>query len=325
MNRWFPLGLVVLLAIGGAWLFLKDTKETEVQPIETRIVIDGADKEIEIPAKPQRVVIISAAGIGMYLAVGGEMTLVGHIESGSFSPEELEKLAKSENVGKATGANLEKILSLKPDLVIGVEVPFQRQLEDPLKEAGIPLWLLKANNIEDNMSILKIFGELTGGVDQADKEILKIKNAISDAAARKGDKEIRVLPIFGTPESFMIAMPTSMGGDILRLAGLVNIADNLKGITTGAATMNYVPFSLEFVIQENPDQIMFITHGDPEEMKKSLQENMATNAAWLSISAVKEGRVFVVPMELYALNPGIQSSKAITDLSKLLQGQDATQ
>ena len=77
----------------------------------------------------------------MYLAVSEGETMVGRIESNSFTKEESEKLVKLESVGKANGPNLEKILALKPDLVIGVEMPFQRQLEEPLKNEGIPLWL----------------------------------------------------------------------------------------------------------------------------------------------------------------------------------------
>ena len=140
MNRWIPISLVILLILGGAWLYMKSDQNVDSVNSETRIVTDGTGKELIIPTKPKRVIILSAAGTGMYLAVSDGETMVGRIESNSFTKEESEKLAKLESIGKANSPNLEKILALKPDLVIGVEMPFQRQLEEDL------LLLLPKNN-----------------------------------------------------------------------------------------------------------------------------------------------------------------------------------
>ena len=319
MNRWIPIGLIILLILGGTLVFMKnDQKEDLSQKVETRIVTDGNGKDLIIPSKPKRVIILSAAGTGMYLAVSEGETMVGRIESNSFTKEESEKLVKLESVGKANGPNLEKILALKPDLVIGVEMPFQRQLEEPLKNAGIPLWLLKSTTIEENIKVIEIFGELTGKSTKAKSEVEKIQQAMTDAMKRKSINNIRVLPSLGTPESFLVALPASLPGDILGIAGGDNIGKNLTPIQTTGATMNYVPFSLEFALQENPDLILFITHGNPEAVKKSLTETLASNPAWLAIPAVRENRMEVLPFELFAINPGIRSSEAIDYLSKLL-------
>ena len=318
MNRGLSISLVILLALGGTWLYTKSDQEVLPTKLESRMVIDGRGKELEIPAQPKRVIVISAAGTGMYLAVSGGESMVGRIESNAFTEEENIKLNKLESVGKANGPNLEKILALKPDLVIGVEMLFQRQLEEPLKNAGIPLWLLKSGSIEENIEVIKIFGELTGKSEKAKIEIEKIHQAVADAMKRKDTKNVRVLPVFGTPESFLVALPASLPGDILGIAGGDNIGKNLTPTQTTGATMNYVPFSLEFALQENPDLILFITHGNPEAVKKSLTETLASNPAWLAIPAVRENRMEVLPFELFAINPGIRSSEAIDYLSKLL-------
>jgi len=327
MSRWITIALVVLLAIGGGWLFLKeDQAQQGPGALETRIVIGGDGKELTIPAHPKRVIVISSSGLDMYLAVGGEETLVGattQAEMTTLTKEQLEFVKTKENVGVASGVNLEKVIALKPDLVIGTEIPFQRQLETPLKQAGIPLFLISTSSIDDNIKTVRLFGELTGKAELAQKEVKEVEDAIAEAKKRKGDRPaVKVLPVFGTPESFMVALPSSFPGNILDLAGGDNIGKALKPAGTGMGGMTYAPFSLEYAIEMKPEYILFISHGDPELVKKHLAENFATNEAWRSLPAVRENRIEVLPYELFAINPGAKSDQAITFLSKLLYPEE---
>ena len=98
MNRGLSISLVILLALGGTWLYTKSDQEVLPTKLESRMVIDGRGKELEIPAQPKRVIVISAAGTGMYLAVSGGESMVGRIESNAFTEEENIKLNKLESV-----------------------------------------------------------------------------------------------------------------------------------------------------------------------------------------------------------------------------------
>ena len=128
---------------------------------------------------------------------------------------------------------------------------------------------------------------------------------------------MRTLLIFGTPESFVIALPNSFPGDLLRLAGGVNVGDGLAPSGAGMAGSSYAPFSLEFALQAKPDQVFFITHGDPELMIRKFKETLSQNSAWSTIPAIRENRLAVLPFEL-AINPGSRTDEALLHIGKLL-------
>lgn len=319
MNRFITIGIVLLLVLGGGWLYVKGGSSAEkTQTIESRTVVGGDGKEIKIPAHPKRVVVISASHLDLYLAAGGESTIVGRVDSPTIPKEQLEKLKNAENVGPASGISLEKIIQLKPDLVIGTEVTFQRQLEVPLSQAGIPLLLIKTQSVEDNLQAIRLFGDLTGHQEFADKKIKSIQDVSAEIEKRKGGKPSpKVLIIFGTPESFVVALPNSFPGDLLRLAGGDNVAKDLKPVGSGMAASSYAPFSLEFAIESKPDRIFFITHGDPEIMIQKFKEMLKTNSAWSSIPAIQEERLDIFPFEM-AINPGARTDESLRYLGNIL-------
>ena len=123
--------------------------------------------------------------------------------------------------------------------------------------------------------------------------------------------------IFGTPESFAIALPNSFPGDLLRLSGGVNVAEGLTASGGGMAGSSYAPFSLEFALKAKPDHVFFITHGDPDGMIKKFKETLAANSAWSTIPAIRENRLTVLPFEL-AINPGSRTDEAIRHLGNVL-------
>lgn len=321
MNRFIPIILVVLLVVGGGWLFLKSetsSSNPQDQVAESRVVVGGDGKEITIPSRPKRVVIISTSHLDLYLAAGGENTVVGRVDSPMIPKEQLDKIKNAENVGSASLVSLEKVMELKPDLVIGSEVAFQRQLEGPLKQAGIPLLLIKTQSVEDNIQAIRLFGDLTGHKEFADQKIQAIHNVSAEIQKRKGDQKApRVLIVFGTPESFVFALPNSFPGNLLTLAGGENIAKDLAPIGSGMAGSSYAPFSLEFAIDSKPDRILFITHGDPEIMIHRFKEMLKENAAWASIPAIQEERLDIFPFEM-AINPGAQTGKSLRYLGNIL-------
>lgn len=326
MKRLVSILIIGILIIGGGWLFLKDSSsDRSVSSQETRMVVGGDGKEIQIPSRPQRVVVISSSGLDLYVAAGGLPTLAGVISQYNpnyFQPEQLAEISKIERVGPASGVSLEKIIALKPDLVIGAEIAFQRQLEVPLKQAGIPLLLIRTQSVEDNIQGIRLFGELAGTSDLAEKKITEIQETIQQIQVKKGNRSTpRVLAIFGTPESFVMALPTSFPGNLLELAGAENVAAGLTPMGSGMGGSSYAPFSLEFVLESKPDRIFFITHDDPEEMKKKFTETIAENPAWSSVPALQNGKLAIFPFEM-AINPGSQTNRALWHLSDILYSEE---
>ena len=191
-----------------------------------RQVTDSTGETMEIPEHPQRVVFLNASNMDMYVAAGGASQVVGRPTSQSLSPELAKAVADVPEIGIIHSPNIEKILSLKPDLVIGVNVPFHNQLRETMKQNHIPLYINSLDNYEDTLKTMKFFGELTGNTAKAQEETDRIVKQCRDAVAMtEGKTGPRTLILFSNPDSNSMASSETFSGDLLQRLHGVNIAE----------------------------------------------------------------------------------------------------
>lgn len=81
----------------------------------------------------------------------------------------------------------------------------------------------------------------------------------------------------------------------------------------------YAQINAEKVIEADPDLILLMTHSNPDDVKAGFMSEMKQNAAWHDVSAVKNGRVEILPSDLFGTNPGADVIKAIDELEKRLK------
>ena len=213
--------------------------------------------------------------------------------------------------------NLEKIMSLKPDLVVGTNVPFHVMLRKPLEMAGVPLYLNMINSYEDVLKSIDDFGRFAGREKEAAAKRAQIEKEYAaltqDVQKGRGPK---VLIIFGSPDSFNMSTKKSFGGDLAERLGAVNIADKAENVKDSS----YIPLSMEFVAKENPDIVMLITMGGSKEILEKLRANMRDNAIWHDVNAVKNNRVYQLPPSLFAVNPGTHTIDAMKIMKEYMYG-----
>lgn len=147
------LGIVIVAAV--AWLMTAGADRTEATA--TRQVVDATGTSVEIPLHPRRVVFLNVSNLDLYDAAGGRDTVVGKPTSDSMSPELAAAMADIPAVGIIHRPNMETILSLHPDLVVGINVPFHNQIRQTLAQNGIPLYINSLDSLEDSLKTLKIF------------------------------------------------------------------------------------------------------------------------------------------------------------------------
>ena len=143
---------VIVICLVGAigWMALRNNGAAEAA---TREVTDSTGAKITIPVHPKRVVFLNASNLDMYYAAGG--TAVGKPTSTSITPDLQEKTKDVPEVGIIHNPNMETILSLRPDLVIGVNVPFHTGIRETLANAGIPLYINNLNTYDDVLNTVR--------------------------------------------------------------------------------------------------------------------------------------------------------------------------
>ena len=78
--------------------------------------------------------------------------------------------------------------------------------------------------------------------------------------------------------------------------------------------------SLEVILDQDPDFIFAILQGaDPADARRTLEDTLLSNPAWQSLTAVREGRFFVLDDQLYNLKPNARWGDAYEQLADLLR------
>ena len=268
------------------------------------------------PAEPKRIVFLNASNLEIFASIGGKA--VGRPTSTSYPNDIKESIKDIPEVGMIHAPNLEKIMSLKPDLVVGTNVPFHVMLRKPLEMAGVPLYLNMINSYEDVLKSIDDFGCFAGRDKEAAVKRAQIEKEYAaltqDVQKGRGPK---VLIIFGSPDSFNMSTKKSFGGDLAERLGAVNIADKAENVKDSS----YIPLSMEFVAKENPDIVMLITMGGSKEILEKLRANMRDNAIWHDVNAVKNNRVYQLPPSLFTVNPGTHTIDAMKIMKEYMYGE----
>ena len=167
--------------------------------------------------------------------------------------------------------------------------------------------------LQDNCNILKLFGEILDKQKLASAKIKSLEQRLDNEKTRRnGKKAKKVLMIWGTPNSIMLVTPNSRHGELLRLAGGQNI------VPPANKDHGYIPISLEYIMEQQPDMIIFNNHGDTQKIEVKLQQELMSNPAWNGLKAVRERQVHLLPEEIFPINPGLRSIDAIVYLGHLL-------
>lgn len=319
VKKYIGIALIVLAALGGLFWW-RGASVGENATAAVRTVQDDTGRTVSIPMQPQRVVILNASHLDLYCAAGGAAKVVGKPTSKALSDEVKGVTAGAQEVGVIHSPNVEAILALQPDLVIGINVPFHSALIPVLEKANIPMVIQSLNTYEEVLTTLKFYGELTGDAPQAAKAIGAVEKKYGQAAILRGDeKGPRTLIVWGTANSFSMATSASFAGDLLKRAGGENIADyaDQEKIENG-----FVPLGMEYIAKADPKVIFLITHSAGE--GTDIARQFTDDPVWKDIKAVREKRVYALPSALFAVNPGTRISEALEVLTSDLYAGGAT-
>ncbi|WP_308860274.1 ABC transporter substrate-binding protein [Paenibacillus radicibacter] len=272
-------------------------------------VKDFANRELVFDKAPQTFATLSSGDMEIIHKLGGK--IVGRPTSKAPLPS--EELKAATEIGTAHQVSIEKIVSIKPDVLIasaGIEKDRKN-----IEAQGIKIFVAGANSIQDIQKSIDVYGTLLNKSDQAKALNKQISDKVSSYDKAAG-KKVRALLVYGAPGTYMVALPNSLTGDILAKAGGENVAADYPKATDFP---QYATLSVERIIESKPDIVYLITHADPEAVKKAFEEEMAKNAAWKNLDAVKAGRVVILPANLFGANPGTKITEAIDFMATSLQ------
>ena len=266
---------------------------------------DGLGRKINLEQAPQRIVSLAPSNTEILFAIGAGSQVVGRDTLSDF-PQEAKKLT---DIGSTFDAlNTEKIVSLKPDLVLAAEINTPEQVKQ-LESLGLTVYYLKnPSTLEEMYKNLEIVGQMTGHKEEAATLTESLKKRVAAV-------DEKIAPISSRPNVFYEldatdpAKPFTAGKgtfitQLIERAGGHNIAADLDG---------YPQMSLEQVVAANP---AFIILGDAR--YGVTPESIAKRPGWSDLSAVKNGKVLPFNDDLVS-RPGPRLVDALEELAKLLR------
>lgn len=276
---------------------------------------DDTGQQITMDKVPEKVVVLNSSNLELFLAAGGEPA--AYAESSTMPDYIREKVKDLPNMGRVNNPDIESIAAMKPDLVIGMNFPFHIALRSSLESAGIKTAMFSIQQVEEIKNHMDIFGKITGKPEYAKKSWEKINSRIEQVKAETAALEKKkVLVLFGSPESFSMALSDSYVGQMVTLAGGKNIADGSTDKSRGGMFTGFVPVNLEFVMLHDPDIIFIITHED--NISPVADRSLMQHPAWQHLRAVKEEKAVKLPFATYGVNPTVRTGDAVYELSRLI-------
>ncbi|MGE8035044.1 cobalamin-binding protein [Lysinibacillus sp. KCTC 33748] len=282
----------------------KDTVSKEDQQVEKTTsykVKDDRGVEVEFNAVPKTIVSLKPSNTEILFALGVGDKIVGATEYDSY-PEEAQKI---ERVSDSTIFNSERILALKPDVVIAYTTGDDEENLNALKgleDAGIKVFAIQsAKSFDDVYGDIEQVSAAMGIKDKGEKLNEDIKSKIADVQAKVKDvKEPKniYLEISPKPDIYTAGSDTFQQ-EILNAANVNNVFVELK---------SWAMVSEEDVIAKNPEVILTTVGND------STGEILSRDG-WNSITAIKNKAVYSIDNDI-SNRPGPRIGEAVELIAK---------
>jgi cobalamin transport system substrate-binding protein len=256
---------------------------------------------------PRRIVSLVPAATEMLFAMGAGNRVAGVGTYDRFPPE-VDRLPR---VGGLIDPDVERILSLKPDLVIVYDT--QTDLKRQLERARVPMYRYLHRDLADITATMRALGSRIGasaGAESAAAGVERQLTAVARAVA--GRPRPRTLLVFGREQGSLRHIEASGGygflHDALEIAGGANVLGDIPKQAVEAST--------ELVLGRAPDAIVELHYGESLK-REGLELERAVWNTLASVPAVKSKRVYLLTGDEFVV-PGPRIALAVEKLARTL-------
>jgi iron complex transport system substrate-binding protein len=235
-----------------------------------------------MPARyPERIVCLTEESTETLYLLGEERRIVG-ISGYTVRPPRARK--EKPRVSAFLSAKTEKILELKPDLVIGFS-DLQADIARDLTKAGLNVLIFNQRSVQEILDMILALASLVGAAEKGIALIRQLEAGLDEirAAAKAFERKPRVY--FEEWDEPMIS-GIRWVSELIEVAGGEDIFPEKS--KSQAASGRIVAEPRE-VVQKNPDVILGSWCG-----KKFRPEHVAVRPGWDAISAVRNNQLFEI-------------------------------
>lgn len=284
--------LVVVLSLAGISL-------------SAREVADQTGRRVNVPEHPARLVSLAPSITETLYALGLGDRLVGDTDYCEYPAEAKLK----PHVGPILNPSLEKIVALKPDLVLGSPEANRIETADRLAALGIPLYGVTAHSVEETLHSIEDLGRLLQREAAARSLLEGLRRriaAVEEGVAGCGQPKV-LFVVWYRPLTTVGAR--TFVTDVIHRAGGVSIGEDLLG--------EWPRLSLEEALRRDPDVILLPR---AESFSPELEE-FRHLPGWRDLRAVKNRRMYFISDTI--IRPSPRLVDALEEVARVLHPPNA--
>jgi len=251
-----------------------------------------------VSAETSRIVSLGPYVTENICLLGLEKSIVG------LTVHDREEIKRGKEViGTLLEPNIEKIVSLRPDIVIGSKEGNRQEYIEKLNKLAVKTFTLEElYTFEDICKNFITLGKILNSQDKAEKILGEVKTRLKkvEGAAEKQKKKKKVFFILGFKPLFTTGSPTYIN-EAIRYAGGINIFADVN--------KKWFSVSMEEVIKRNPDVVIFLTM---EEEQSILWERLKNT------KAVRDKKVFSIEPTIIGSPTPLSFVETVENLYRML-------
>lgn len=270
---------VLLFFFLGLFFSCKESNFSNKETSDTTIEFtDYYNRKVKVKQKPQTIVSISPGITEILFDLGVGDKIIGRTIFCNFPKEALQ----IEAIGGISDANLERIIALRPQIVITSSM-VRKDLVENIEKAGISIICLpERSNIEGVFGTIRILGKIFDKENTADSLINNMKNQLNEIKSTYNDNSykpsIYYVVGYGATGDFTAGRDTYIN-EIIELSGGRNIANNISNWS----------YSKEELFAQQPDYII---------VRQEDLNHFINTAPYKDLKAVKQKKVLGINSSL---------------------------
>jgi len=227
-------------------------REIVSQSLMPEVIADDLGKPVIIDKIPQRIISLSPSTTEILFALGLGDKVVGVTEFCNYPVE----AGRIEKVGGYSTTDIEKIITLQPDLILAGSIHVQEVIP-ALEEKGFTVFTLAPKNLDGILQDIRVVGEITGKGKEASEFVTQMQSRIVAVTDKTGKSEkLKVFYVNWHDPLWSVGSGTIIN-ELIEKAGGVNIFRDITG---------HRVVDLETVIVRDPGVIIACTgHGAAED------------------------------------------------------------
>lgn len=304
---WILCGLLLLSGCGSTNFEAASEADSETAVTFT----DDLGRQVTVD-RPQRVACLIASFADIWCLAGGAEQIVAATDA-TWTYYVLPLRDDVVHLGASKELNLEQLLACEPDLVLAsCGTDRNVALEETFDQMGLNAAYFSVNSFDDYLRMLRVCTQITGNAENYEIYGSTVQMQVENALLRADGTRPSVLYIRATGSSCKVKNSEgSVLGEMLAALDCENIADRDNSLLE--------QLSMEEILLADPDYIFVVLQSaNPADAQEVLETTLLHNPAWGSLTAVREGRYYVMDPNLYNLKPNARWGEAYEQLADIL-------